>query len=92
MTTTIRLRRLPSFLGGHSPPLWAPLGIHPNNERDFEFEPRNEIQFLFGGAPAFSPSLCVAALHVGMCVCVCVCGNANRVYPLELLMGILYFI
>lgn len=92
MTTTIRLRRLPSFLGGHSPTLGAPLGIHPNNERDFEFEPRNEIQFLFGGAPALSLSLCVWLLssHVG--VCVCVCGNANRVYPLELLMGILYFI
>lgn len=88
MTTTIRLRRLPSFSGGHSPPLGAPLGIHPNNERDFEFEPRNEIQFLFGGAPSLSLSLCVAALLA----CGCVCGNANRVYPLELLMGILYFI
>lgn len=65
------------------PPEHFPPFSQPFSMREFlslSLEPK--IQFLFGTVP-------VVYMYIHICMCV---EMQNRVYPLELLMGFLYFI
>lgn len=61
----------------------------PYHARVFEFEPRTENSIFVWGCSGCVCECVSVSVSVYLCVCV---EMQNRVYPLELLMGILYFI